>query len=310
MIVVFFSIYGPYIHARVGALSECSAMPVVGLEGGSSSGVYAWEPVSDTPGFEKQTLFPGASLEAQPSRQVFSRMMKTLGALSPAVVAIPGWSSAGSLAALLWCRRNGVPAVLMADSTADDEPRVGWKEAVKRRVVSQCSAALVGGAPHVEYAAALGMPRERIFTGYDVVDNEHFAVGAAWARAGADALRAARVDQIRRAAAALGDDHRQACGHRFVHHQPPLLRGARVHEGPGEAIVGRQLVILLEARHMHAVLQPRLADLALERRAQRPVPQQPREHHGAMGAGGERSDGRGPAGDRLRALRLRAGSGR
>jgi glycosyltransferase involved in cell wall biosynthesis len=46
---------------------------------------------------------------------------------------------------------------------------------IKRRVVGLYSAALVGGQRHVEYLVELGMPRDRIFTGYDVVDNAYFA---------------------------------------------------------------------------------------------------------------------------------------
>lgn len=108
----------------------------------------------------------------------------------PDVVCVHGWVGTHALSPLAWCRENGVPAVLMSDSTAQDEPRRRWKESVKRRVVGLYSAALVGGTPHVEYAAALGMPRERIFTGYDGVDNDHFAAGAAAARARGEALRA------------------------------------------------------------------------------------------------------------------------
>jgi glycosyltransferase involved in cell wall biosynthesis len=36
------------------------------------------------------------------------------------------------------------------------------------------SAALVGGKRHVEYLVELGIQRDRIFTGYDVVDNDYF----------------------------------------------------------------------------------------------------------------------------------------
>src|SRR4030095_8242679 len=43
-----------------------------------------------------------------------------------------------------------------------------------RRIAGLYSAALVGGQRHIEYLAELGMPRERIFTGYDVVDNDYF----------------------------------------------------------------------------------------------------------------------------------------
>jgi glycosyltransferase involved in cell wall biosynthesis len=45
---------------------------------------------------------------------------------------------------------------------------------IKRRVVNLYSAALVGGQRHVEYVVELGMPSERVFTGYDVVDNDYF----------------------------------------------------------------------------------------------------------------------------------------
>ena len=64
--------------------------------------------------------------------------------------------------------------VVMSESSRQDEPRTWWKETFKRRIVGLYSAALVGGQRHVEYLAKLGMPRERVFTGYDVVDNEYF----------------------------------------------------------------------------------------------------------------------------------------
>ena len=64
--------------------------------------------------------------------------------------------------------------VVMSESSRQDEPRSQWKEDIKRRVVGLYSAALVGGQRHVEYLVELGTPRERIFTGYDVVDNAYF----------------------------------------------------------------------------------------------------------------------------------------
>ena len=61
--------------------------------------------------------------------------------------------------------------VVMSESSRQDEHRTSWKEAIKRRIAGLYSAALVGGQRHVEYLVELGMPRERIFTGYDVVDD-------------------------------------------------------------------------------------------------------------------------------------------
>ena len=92
----------------------------------------------------------------------------------PDVVAVNGWNNFGSLIAANCCLRRGIPMVVMSESSRQDEPRTWWKEAIKRRIVGLYSAALVGGQRHVEYLVELGMPRERVFTGYDVVDNDVF----------------------------------------------------------------------------------------------------------------------------------------
>jgi glycosyltransferase involved in cell wall biosynthesis len=106
------------------------------------------------------------------------------------VVCINGWSFGGAIAALTWCLSHQVPAIVMSESTAIDEPRYWWKEAIKRRIVGLCSAALVGGSRHRDYLMALGAPSDQIFTGYDVIDNEHFRAGAEMARKSDQELRA------------------------------------------------------------------------------------------------------------------------
>jgi glycosyltransferase involved in cell wall biosynthesis len=65
--------------------------------------------------------------------------------------------------------------VVMSESARCDEPRTWWKEAIKKQMVDLYSAALVGGQRHAEYLVELGMPRDRVFIGYDVVDNAYFA---------------------------------------------------------------------------------------------------------------------------------------
>ena len=89
-------------------------------------------------------------------------------------MAVNGWNNFGSLVAANCCARRGIPMVVMSESARQDEPRTCWKELIKRRVANLYSAALVGGQRHVEYLVELGMPRERVFTGYDVVDNSYF----------------------------------------------------------------------------------------------------------------------------------------
>ncbi len=140
--------------------------------------------------FSRQTLFPASSWREIDSRELARSLHRRLDALSPAIVCINGWSVGGCIASLDWCLRRRVPVVLFSDSSEHDEPRRWWKEAIKRRIVRLCSAALIAGRSHRRYIEKLGMPAERIFDGYDVVDNAHFEAGSDAARRQDASLRA------------------------------------------------------------------------------------------------------------------------
>jgi glycosyltransferase involved in cell wall biosynthesis len=90
-----------------------------------------------------------------------------------------------------WCVRRGVAMIGMSESTAWDEPRAGWKEGVKRRLIRHFSSALVGGERHRDYLVQLGVAPDRICLGYDAVDNRHFALGADAVRANPNQARKA-----------------------------------------------------------------------------------------------------------------------
>ena len=109
---------------------------------------------------------------------------------APDAVAIPGYSNRATFAALRWCRRHRRGAVLMTESQAGDYARSPITEWVKRGLVACFDSTLVGGTPHVAYAQALGMPPERIFVGYDAVDNDFWAGRARQVRADAAQWRA------------------------------------------------------------------------------------------------------------------------
>src|SRR5690349_18451939 len=104
------------------------------------------------------------------SGRLWKHMHERLDEYKPDVVVVAGWSFSESLAAIDWARKSGAHVALMSDSQAHDAERVSWREAVKRRVVSACDSALVAGTTHGDYATQLGIPRERVFYGYDVVD--------------------------------------------------------------------------------------------------------------------------------------------
>jgi len=183
---VMFERLGPYHHARLRAAGELGQ--VTAVEFTSVDDIYAWDVVQGAANFQRRTLL-GAN--DSPSAGLFrNRTFEALDNLQPDVVAVPGWSHPGALASLAWCNQNRRPTVVMSESQSHDHARSSWRETVKRRIVQLNTAGLAGGQAHLEYLVELGVDRERIFTGYDVVDNDHFKRGAKIARENAAALRA------------------------------------------------------------------------------------------------------------------------
>lgn len=98
-------------------------------------------------------------------------LLRALDETNPDAVAIVGYTGKVPRAALGWCRYNRRGAVLLFESQAKDYSRSRLKEWLKSKFVRLYDAALVGGRPHAEYAMALGMHQDHIYTGYDAVDN-------------------------------------------------------------------------------------------------------------------------------------------
>jgi glycosyltransferase involved in cell wall biosynthesis len=137
-----------------------------------SDDVYGWDPVPGADGFERVTLF---EKDSQTRDKLIQAVQTTLDNCRPDAVAIPGWADAVAFSAMQWCGSKGIPVVVMSETTEWDEPRLVWKEFIKRRILRMCAAGLVGGRPQADYLTRLGMPAGVIFQGYDAVDNEYFA---------------------------------------------------------------------------------------------------------------------------------------
>lgn len=179
-VAVLFSRIGPYHFARLKAAG--TRLNVTAVESSEVDATYAWAVVAGAEHFARLTLFPEADVAQLSPSLIVSRVAEILGQVHPRAVAISGWSDRCSLAALLWCLSNQVPAIVMSETTAWDDTRRWWKECLKRRLMGLFSAALVGGHPHADYLEALGMPRATISLGYDAVDNDCFWTQAAEAR--------------------------------------------------------------------------------------------------------------------------------
>lgn len=170
-VAVVFHHIGPYHHARLNAAAD--RLSVTGIEW-SAKGYDAWGAAATPAQYAKISLFQQATDQSPGNAELRCAFWSALEQTNPDVVAVNGWNNFGSIIAANCCVRRGIPMIVMSESARRDEPRTWWKEALKRRMVDLFSAALVGGQRHVEYLVELGMPRERIFTGYDVVDNHYF----------------------------------------------------------------------------------------------------------------------------------------
>jgi 1,2-diacylglycerol 3-alpha-glucosyltransferase len=163
---------------------------VVAVETCARTSEYQWEKIKEPRGFDKLTLFEDVpTTRSHAPARLRQKMTKALAAVDPAVMMIPGWATPASLIALEWSLQNQRPAIVMSESNAFDHERSALREAIKRIVVSLFSAGLAGGQLQREYLISLGLPCERVFTGYDVVDNEYFASNAVRARENQAAFR-------------------------------------------------------------------------------------------------------------------------
>jgi 1,2-diacylglycerol 3-alpha-glucosyltransferase len=187
-LAIIFHRFGPYHLARLKAAG--ARRRLTALELSAVDDTYAWSRMDGASNFQRVTLFCDEDVDRKSRREIARGVHATLAAADPQVVAIPGWSHPGALAALLWCLRHGRSAVLMSDSALHDEARRRARETIKGRVVRLFGSALVGGMPHRDYASALGLSPDAVFDGYDVVDNDHFARGARQARIARERWRA------------------------------------------------------------------------------------------------------------------------
>jgi glycosyltransferase involved in cell wall biosynthesis len=181
----------PYHEARARAAAVAGNLSICMVQLTEVDAFRVLQQPRDTGVIRRYTLFPGAPFPEIRGREMARRIWERLDEIMPAVICINGWSFGGSIAALGWGVSRRVPVIVMSESTQFDSKRHWWLETVKRRILALCSAAFVGGTPHSEYVKVLGTKAERIFKGYDAVDNEHFARGAAAARQHEQELRSA-----------------------------------------------------------------------------------------------------------------------
>jgi glycosyltransferase involved in cell wall biosynthesis len=167
---VLFKRIGPYHNARLRAAGRLGAITAIELEPDDTT--YAWNKVDADSGYTRLQLH---AARGSGWRENSQRLGQLLDSVDAAAVAIPGYSEPLALFALSWCKFKSRTAILLSESTRVDARRRWLAELAKSLIVRQFDTALVGGSRHVEYASYLGLDPERIYQGYDAVDNEYFS---------------------------------------------------------------------------------------------------------------------------------------
>ena len=163
----------PYHHARWEAIARCWEAEVHLVELTSRDDFKVLE-FSQSSTYHRHALLDDSEDKNIPTSQLIRRMAAKLDQIQPEVICVSGWGLTVSLAAMRWASLNRIPIVMLSESNEFDEVRSVLKEWVKRRLLGLSSAGLAGGSPQADYLVKLGLPRESVFVGYDVVDNDFF----------------------------------------------------------------------------------------------------------------------------------------
>lgn len=190
VVVIFYNLGGYHAARLRAAHASCqqTSWRLTAVEITDNAKEHPWGDLEQEITFPLKTLLPvgttSPSTDRSPESSLAAFLLSAcLDELQPDVVAIPGWGLPFARTALTWCQRHRIPAILMSESKWDDEKRQWWKEQLKYWLyVKKYDAALVGGKLHRDYLIELGFPRDRIFLGYDTVDNDYFAQRAEVAR--------------------------------------------------------------------------------------------------------------------------------
>lgn len=176
---ILFNKFGPYHVARIAGAARY--LDVVAIEESPNNSEYEWEKqtIPDGISYTSLDLISGQSHARADLPQRFQQLLQPLHC---DVIALPGWSSMVSIELARWCIGKGIPTICMSETNGWDFVRHPLIEHVKRGILAHFASALVTSNSQADYIRLLGMNDQRIFRGYNVVDNDYFASAAHKAR--------------------------------------------------------------------------------------------------------------------------------
>lgn len=221
---ILFSNFGPYHVARIEALRDAlgqEGVELVAFRFTVGSDDYGWKP-EDPKGVPVVTLAQSKPTSASEAFKMAAAFGRELRERKVDAVFLPTYSPLPNLLCFLAAKAVGCRTILMTESWHGTEGASLLGKLIKHVLVRMFDSALVGGSPQTDYVASYGMPREKVFVGYDVVDVAHFA-------ARADIFRAMRKSDEWRVASdesrqsEVGDRGSEVGSHRSENRGPEAL---------------------------------------------------------------------------------------
>lgn len=164
--------YGPYHFARLRAAQKAAPeIGFFGVEVASKTSTYAWNRTAPA---ELRTLLPGETAENASGLRTFLCAVRLFRRENVKVVFVPSYWPQSSLALLMAAKVTGAAIVMMNESHAHTARASGLRLRLKGWLIRMFDAALIGGGPQRSYFESMGIPAERIFDGYDVIDNDYY----------------------------------------------------------------------------------------------------------------------------------------
>ena len=184
----------PYRTGMLDLLAQREDLDLTVVYGGSSVQRRTWEvALGHEAVFVEGRRVPGAYRVLRHDYPLSFGITGALRDSRPEIVVVSGWSTFASQATIAWCRRHGVPYVLLVESNERDA-RPGWRRTVKNAVVptvvGRAAEVLVVGSLARESMRARGVPDDRISVVANTVDVARLAEAADALAPRRDALRA------------------------------------------------------------------------------------------------------------------------
>lgn len=121
--------------------------------------------------YEYDLLFDRFIEDTTPAERARA-LLSRLRTFRPDVLYLTGYYDPAQLLLLAWAKLTGVRVVMQNESTAADNPPGGWRDAVKRLILSQCDGFFCFGTLAANYLLGLGVPSRKIRLRKNAVDNQ------------------------------------------------------------------------------------------------------------------------------------------